>query len=262
MTKTGHEPYKDPYAYGFDRSGKEIWALWNPDPTREAAAQFGGNGLMADTSGLFASDASNGKVLLSLKADGGNTVLSYNPHDPFAPLNAEVFNGVFQKTAGYGFKGASMTSAVFRVDAAKGELEKGTFMCAWPKPSQAAGLRMNFDAADEQGNQFIVGGSSNGCPVKDPWFTVGEGEYKGGGFLAAFDKDFKMLQCGYFPDVNVESVGCRNGLIVVAGSAKEKVREPDPAKPADAPPAIPIYKSLQKSYGGGEKDGWFAIFKM
>jgi hypothetical protein len=107
MTHTGKEPYKDPYAYGFSRDGRQLWQLWNPDPKLQQAAKFGGNGLMADTSGHFAAATAGGKLLLTLFADGGNSVCTRDPADPSTPLASEVFDGVFQKSAGHGFKGAS-----------------------------------------------------------------------------------------------------------------------------------------------------------
>ena len=48
-------------------------------------------------------------------------------------------DGVFQPGPGYGFKGASKTSVLFRVDPVTGNLEKGTWMCAWLDRGHANG---------------------------------------------------------------------------------------------------------------------------
>ncbi|HEX3134998.1 MAG TPA: sigma-70 family RNA polymerase sigma factor, partial [Planctomycetota bacterium] len=197
MTKTGHEPYKDPFAYGFDRDGKQAWMLWNPDPTREVDAKFGGNGLMADTTGRAAGVTADGKFLLTLYADGGNTVCNRDPADPDKPLDPAVFKDVHQNGPGYGFKGASKTSVVFRVDAKTGALEKGTWFCAWLNPQHANGL--GIDAlSGTNGMHLLVGSSANGLPLKQPWYAHVEGAYQGGGFLAVFDGGFRLQQCGYF----------------------------------------------------------------
>ncbi len=259
MTKTGHEPYKDPYGYGFDREGKQIWAMWNPDPKKEAGAQFGGNGLMADTTGLSADVDAEGKIYFILKADGGNTVCMRDPTNVDEKLDPEVMRGAFQGGAGYGFHGASSTSVIFRIDPKSGKIEKGTWMCAWLDKQHANGLKINAAAGNEAGLQFVVGGSANGCPTKSPWYVAPEGGYKGGGFLAVFDKDFAMQQCGYFPGSDISCVAYNKGTLVIAGSAK-KDAAPKDADAANFP--VPIYKPIQENFGGGEKDGYFVVLKV
>jgi hypothetical protein len=262
MAHTGHEPYKDPYAYGFDRAGKQLWALWNPDPKLEAAAQFGGNGLMADTSGMFCATDGKDKIYIALRSDGGNTISSRDPSDPFKPLDPSVLSGVFQSGPGFGFKGASMSSVIFRVDPPTGKLEKGTFMTAWLTPGRANGLMIN-DAAGALPYQFVVGGSAAGFKSKDPWYEAPAGGYKGGGFLAVFDPQFKMLQSGYFPGSGINCVAARNGTVVIAGSASGKVTSSDKSV-KDSPDityGVPTYKPVQPAFAGGKQDGYFAIFK-
>jgi hypothetical protein len=275
MTNTGKEPHKDPYAHGIDREGKLIWTLWNPDPKDQKGAQFGGTGLMADTTGHAAAFGPGGKLMLMLFSDGGNSVCTRDPADPRQPLDKAVMDGVFQKTAGFGFKGASKTSVLFRVDAASGKLEKGTWMCAWLTPSQANGLGLDAAAADEAGRIFAVGSSASGCPTKQPWYTAVEGGYKGGGFLACFDKDFRMLQCGYFPTCGIRTVARGGDVVVIAGQAKA------PPAPAASAPAgktvkvagatttigavadkVRVFHPLQKHFGGGGQDGYFAVLKV
>ena len=251
MTGTGHEPYKDPYAFAFDRAGRPLWTLWNPDPHREAGSQYGGNGLMADTTGRAAATAADGRLLLMLFADGGNTVCGRDPADPDKPLAPSVREGVYQADPGYGFQGAGKTSVLFRVDAATGKPDKETWMCAWkgwPQRDHANSLRMEDAAGDAQGNVFIVGDSASACPTLLPWYTAAEGAYKGGGFLAVFDRNLGMRQCGAFLGVDFSAVCCRGRRIVAVGTAGS-----DP---------VPQYRPLQSQPGGGEADGYFAIFQM
>jgi hypothetical protein len=260
MTHTGKEPYKDPYGYGFDRDGKQLWAIWNPDPKKEKDAKFSSdelktNGLMADTTGHAASYGANGKIYFMLFADGGNSVCTRDPLDVDRPLDKNVFAGVFQNGPGFGFKGASKTSVVFRIDARKGTVEKGTWMCAWLTKSRANGLGIDAATCDEKGRQFLVGGSAFGCPTKDPWYVCKEGGYQGGGFLAAMDPDFKMVQCGYFPASGISSVSARAGTVVIGGNVKQYEDE-------EAKVKARVFKPLQKRFGGGDKDAYFAIFKI
>jgi hypothetical protein len=263
MTRTGHEPYKDPYAYGFDRDGKQLWALWNPDPTKEVDAKYGGNGLMADTTGVYCGTDDQGSLYLGLRADGGNTVTAHDPLDPSNPLDSSVFQGVFQGGPGYGFHGASMTSVIFRADAKTGTLQKGTYMCAWLTPANANSL-MIAGAIGVGAYQFVIGGSAFGFKAMDPWYEAPKGGYKGDGFLAVFDRDFKMVQAGYFPGSDIKCVDARNGLVVIGGSATEIAKGSDKSVP-NAPEityAVPCYKPIQPAYGGGQKDGYFAIFRV
>ncbi|MFO0824341.1 MAG: hypothetical protein U0792_14710 [Gemmataceae bacterium] len=260
MTHTGKEPYKDPYGYGFDREGKQVWGLWNPDPKKEkdvkfSTPEFKTNGLMADTTGHAASVGAGGKMYFMLFADGGNSVCTRDPADVEKPLDEKVFAGVFQKGPGYGFKGASKTSVIFRLDSAKGTLEKGTWMCAWLDRAHANGLGIDAATSDASGRQFLVGGSAFGCPTKSPWYVCQEGGYQGGGFLAILDSEFRMLQCGYFPGASISAVAVRGETLVIAGSAKEH-EDPKSQSP------IRAYKPLQRSFGGGARDGYFAVFKI
>lgn len=257
MTHTGKEPYKDPYGYGFDREGKQVWALWNPDPKKEKHAKFAAegevcNGLMADTTGHAAS-ASGKDIFFMLFADGGNTVCTRDPGNVDRPLDKQVFDGVYQNGPGYGFRGASKTSVIFRIDSDKGTLEKGTWMCAWKDRAHANGLSIDAAVRDEGGRQYLVGGSAFGCPTREPWYVCREGGYVGGGFLAVFDPEFKMLQCGYFPAASIRAVSARGNTLVIAGNAREW-------EDADSKTPPRFFKPLQKQFGGGSKDGYFAIF--
>lgn len=264
MTHTGKEPYKAPYGYGFSRDGKLVWSLWNPNPKLLVDKKFGGNGLMADTTGYFAGTDAAGNIFLGLFADGGNSVCTRDPLNVNGPLNASVFDGVFQKSPGHGFKGASKTAVVFRVNPNDGRLEKGTWMSAWLSPQRANGLSMEAVAGDAKGRTFIVGSSAFGCPTKHPWFPGAEGGYQGGGFLAILDDGFKMLQCGYFQGTSLDCVAYRNGHLVVAGTAAKESVNGDKSKPETKPVIAPVpqFKPLQREFGGGGKDGWFAVFKV
>ncbi len=260
MTHTGKEPYKDPYGYGFDRRGKLIWSLWNPDPRKEKAVKFSSaarktNGLMADTTGRAASSQGNGKICFMLFADGGNTVCTRDPLDVDRPLDKGVFDGVFQSGPGYGFKGASKSSVIFRIDARTGKLEKGTWMTAWLDRAHANALALEAAAGDEAGRQFLVGNSAYGCPTREPWYVCREGGYKGGGFLAVMDADFKMLQCGYFPASQIGCVSAGGGRVVIAGSARKYEDEKSKT-------AARVFRPLQRQFGGGSRDGYFAVFKV
>jgi len=251
MTKTGREPYKDPFAYGFDRDGKQVWSLWNPDPTREVDSKYGGNGLMADTTGHQASITSDGKFLLTLYADGGNSVCTRDPADPDKPIDANVFKDVFQKSPGHGFKGATKVSVVFRVDPKSGTLEKGTWMCSWISPQRGNGLAIDAMTSSADGTTFVVGSSASGFPLNKPWYEHQEGAYQGGGFLAVFDRDFRVHQSGYFSHSSIRSVASRDGWVVIGGTIKNGDKPEEPAR---------FHKPFQPSIGNG-RDGYIVVLR-
>ncbi len=253
MTKTGHEPYKDPYAYAFDRAGKQVWAAWNPDPTKECDAKFGGNGLMADTTGHAAAATSDGKIMLMLYADGGNTVCMRDPADPGQPLDPAVLAGVHQAGAGYGFKGASKTSVIVRFDAVSGRIEKSTWMSAWLNPQHANGLSIDGASGDARCTA-VVGNSANGCPLKDPWYPFIEGTYRGGGFLALFDRGFALQQCGYFAHAHLAAIAMRGDCVVVGGSVRPE------AGPDGEKDPIKLHHAVQSTLGG-DQDGYVVVLR-
>lgn len=250
MTHTGKEPWKNPFAYGFDRDGKQLWALWNPDPKRQVDAKHGGNGLMADTTGWVAGVTDEGKFLLSLYADGGNSVCTRDPADPDKPLDPEVFKGVHQGGPGYGFKGASKTSVVFRVDPQTGKLEKGTWFCSWLSPQRANGLAID-GISGTGGRHILVGSSASGLPLKQPWYPHIEGAYQGGGYVAFFDAGLKLEQCGYFSNSNLRHVAVRDGWVVAGGTVKPSTKAEEPLR---------TLKPFQAE-AGGDQDGYVVVMR-
>ena len=256
MTHTGKEPYKDPFLFAFDADGNLLDTLWNPDPKKQCAAQHGGTGLMADGTGCFVDAVPGGRILAIVYHDGGNAITTRDPRDPFAKLDPQVMAGVFQNGPGHGMKGAITTSVCYRIDPADPKhmnLEKGTWMCAWlNNRSRANTLRMQAAAGDPQGNAFIVGASASDCPVQAPWFTWREKEYHGGGFLAVFDANFKMVRCGTFPSVDLMAVAERNGVVVAVGKAK-------PHKAGEDDSAVKTMPQREPTAVAGDTDGYLVV---
>ena len=257
MTHTGKEPYKDPYAHGYDRTGKLVWTLWNPEPGRQKDGKFGGNGLMADGTGEIAASTPDGKFLIHVHHDGGNAITNRDPSDAAKPLDPAVLAGAYQNGPGWGMKGAISTSVIFRLDPATGRLEKGTWMCAWlNNHSQANTLFMHDAAADERGDVFVVGSSASGLPTRSPWFTYREGEYTGGGYLAAFEAGFAMQQCGPFNPGAMLGVAARDGLVVVVGRADGTNKK---GEPLDAGLRMRLFPGKSPADVVGRTDGFIAI---
>jgi len=215
----GRTNWRGPYAQGFDREGKNIWSLWDFDPRGQLSKKDGGNGLTAEAWGRAVRMGHDGKVYVQMQTTSDKTVLGRDPADVTKPIDPAVFAGAFESRPGKGYlsRRRAMASVLFRVDPLRGTIKHGTWMNAWLTPDKKANaLEMRSVATDEQGRTYVVGLSGSGCPVKDPWY-YDESTYRGHGFLAIFDKDFQMLQCGYFQQTTLASVDAAYGYVVVGG---------------------------------------------
>ena len=263
MTGTGHEPWKDPYAHAYDRSGTLLWSLWNNPPKEQADSKYGGTGLMADGTGQAVCATGDGGFMIMIAHDGGNAVTTRDPRDAFKPLDKAVFAGSFQDGPGWGMKGAIMTSVCFRVEGTKGTIEKGTWMCAWLKNhTQANTLRMENCVSDGAGTTYVVGASAGGLPMMKPWFSPRPDEYLGGGFLAAFDRGLALDQCGPFHPGSISAVAVNGGTIAIGGQAegmhgKDKDKDRQPIAPAEQ---MRLVKPVGQNQVAGNSDAFIAIF--
>ncbi len=267
MTRTRKEPYKDPYAHAFDRAGTLLWTLWNPDP--KTVGSDTPLHLESDGTGHRAAVTPDGKFLLNVFHDGGNAVSQRDPRDPSKPLDVKVLGNkkagvkeAFQNGPGWGMKGAITTSVVFRADPATGNLERGTWMCAWMNNhTRANSLTMKGFSADDRGCVLVVGDSASGCPVKDPWFAFRPTEYQGGGFVALFDNDFQMIRCGTFSSSSLVCVATRGGVVVAAGKASDRKKDKSGAVVVhDADNQPRTHAPLQAATAGGN-DGYLVVFR-
>jgi hypothetical protein len=266
QTHTGHEPYKDPYAHAYDRSGKLVWTLWNPPPKEQAGTEHGGTGLMADGTGRAVCATGDGAFMITVYHDGGNAVANRDPRDPRKPLDKAIFAGAFQDGPGHGMKGAINTAVCFRVEATKGVIEKGSWMCAWlDNRKRANTLRMEQLACDGSGTTYAVGASAGGLPLASPWFSPRQEEYTGGGFLAAFDRGMDLTQCGAWNPGDIGAVAAGSGTVVIGGSAsgvkmkgkgKEQTRTPIPPEEQ-----MHLVKPVGQSQVVGDQDAFVAIFR-
>jgi hypothetical protein len=73
-----------------------------------------------------------------------------------------------------------------------------------------------------------------------------------------------MVQSGYFPGSSIHCVATRDGVVVIAGNAVDKVKSSDKAVPGSPEIVydVPAFKPVQPSFGGGKQDGYFAVFKL
>jgi hypothetical protein len=261
MTHTGHEPWKDPYARAYDRTSKRLWTLWNNPPKEQAAGKYGGTGLMADGTGQAVCATTDGDFMITIYHDGGNAVTTKDPLDARKSLDKALFAGSFQDGPGWGMKGAINTSVCFRVDAETGTLIKGTWMCAWiNNHRQANTLRMENCASDASGNTYVVGASASGLPLQTPWFSPRPDEYSGGGFLALFDRELALRQCGPWHPGSIDAVAAGNKIVVIGGHAEgmSGKKERRAILPADQ---MRLVNPVAQTEINGEGDAFIVILR-
>lgn len=254
MAQMGHRMHAEPYVYAFDRSGRPAWGLWNEDPKLEPVTDTGTS--LAATMGTHIGVDADGGLLLMLKADGPNSICMHDPAAPLKPIDPAIFDGVFQPAPGFGFKNENSTALIFRANPVNGKLLKGTWMCAWPTPTEANFLEMAAATGDGKGNLLVVGDSGKGCPTKDPWYASPDNRgpfFIGDGFLAVLDRNCKMIQCGCFAGTSLTSVALRGNTAVIAGTARKNA--------ANKEGALPAYRALAGFLGNGERNGYFVVLK-
>jgi hypothetical protein len=71
-----------------------------------------------------------------------------------------------------------------------------------------------------------------------------------------------MLQCGYFPGTTIKSVAMHDDTVVIAGSAVAENKAKDPGSGKESKYPTPTQNPVQPGYGGGDKDGWFAVLRL
>ena len=249
----GRGNWRGPYAHGFNRDGKKMWTIWDFDPKGQLSKKEGGNDLTADTWGRSARMGRDGKVYMEILTSSEKTVLTRSATDANKPVDKNVFAGAFESEPGKGYSTSGQAACVlFRVDPATGTVEHGTWMTAWLTAGKRANpLDMIDVTTDEQGRVCVVGRSDYGCPVKAPWYYE-EDKFRGHGFLAIFDKDLQMLQCGYFHQTILTSVDAAYGYVVaggwtLGGSESQGMN-------------LKVHNPIKDTLSDGESEGYLAIF--
>ncbi len=250
----GRTNWRGPYAQGFDREGKNIWTLWNFDPKSQLSKKDGGNDLTAEAWGRTVRMGKDGKVYIQMHTTRDKTVLNQDPTDVTKPIDPAVFAGAFESAPGKSYSRNSEVAAsvLFRADPLDGNIEHGTWMNAWLMQGKKANCLGMIDVAtDDQGRTYAVGWSEAGCPVKDPWYCD-ESTYRGHGFLAIFDSELQMLQCGYFQQTVIASVDAAYGYVVIGG----RLMNGSSNKGLN----LKAHNPIQKRLSDNESEAYLAIF--
>jgi hypothetical protein len=242
-SRTNKEPWRKPFLYKVDRTGKIAWEVW-----RWNSKLVGSDAkkLESDSSVRHVGFQPDGKMVVAGWSDGGNSVFNRQPGD----LDADVkYTGFIDSLWG---AGVGTFSRLLRLEGDPPRLLDGTIWCAFlldkNKPNSAA---IDAMAVLDDGRVAVGGGASFALvETPDAWaksFPNGAG----GANLSIFSADLKdLLFSTALPSADRRVALGKAGTRLVAACR---------AKADDAATLAPILvKPLQEKVAG-EWDGYVVL---
>jgi hypothetical protein len=234
---TAKEPWWAPYVWKLDPAdGKVIWKAYEYDPMSGADNRM--NGTVADTAIPTLALDGDGNLLVSLFADGGNTVMGWSPQ---AELGKR-FEGPLKNNVGV--KLVHWWGMIHRVNGQTREGLGGVRLAS--KGKTAAGPAWVVDLASLPGNGVLAVGR---CNFEFPWsdnaWQRGDPDENPTAFLRVYDREFELLFSTALPGVvPFEVVPLPEDRFIIVGRA-----EHDTAPARNAPTGA----------FHGKSEGWFAV---
>lgn len=236
-TYTAKEPWWSPYLWKLDGgSGQVLAKYYDYDPMSGADHRM--NGTVADTAiPTFAFDG-DGNLLVSLFADGGNTVMGWSPQ----AVLGKRFEGVLKNNVGV--KLVHWWGMIHRVSTQTREGLGGVRLAS--QGQGAAGPAWVVDLASLPENQVLAVGRCNlDFPWSDNAWHRAAMDENPAAFLRVYDRDFELLFSTALPGVvPFETVPLTGRRFLITGQAKN--------------PTAPVAKALI-GQPLGKADGWFAV---
>jgi hypothetical protein len=211
---TAKEPWWSPYVWKLDPAdGKCLWNAYEYDPMSGADNRM--NGTVADTAIPALALDSDGNLLTSLFADGGNTVIGWSPK---AELGRRFEGKITGSTAG--IKLVHWWGTIHRVNTQTREGMGGARFSGNNKG--VAGPGWAVDLASMPGSQVLAVGR---CNFEFPWtenaWHRGDPEENPTGFLRVYSADFELLFSTALPGViPFEIVPLSDNRFLIVGQAR------------------------------------------
>jgi hypothetical protein len=248
-TNTGYQPWRQPYLYKFDNTGKKLWRMWEWPP-RDCACGGNGNNLCSDSSPRSMEIASNGHLWVGGWSDGGNSVFGRQPTDISKPVPRGGFG-----MEGSGMKGANSLGYLMRIDpATQTVLQMDLWLAYVPMTFADAKHRGAPNFTNIERIRTLPGDALGFCGkaatglIQTPnafYRYPDDGRKYGGEYAAAFSSDFKtLLFSSYLPGCHNVRIGAsKSGMIIVSRSnGTDGV--------SDRPTLTPVVNPLQKEKKG------------
>jgi hypothetical protein len=256
-THTGQQPYRQPYLYKFDETGKKLVTLWEPDPKTVGSAT---GGLESDSSPRALAWAKSGEMLVGGWSDGGNSVFPRQALDWHKPAGGA---GMGMQT--WGMKNANSLGHIMRIDPKTWDTKSHTwwasFIPAWFTSPANRGAP-NFANIEQirvlnDGSVAITGSAATGL-IQTPnpfWTDPMTGNKYGGRYVAIFKPDLSnLLFSSYLPGLDYVSLGVTAKGAVSVGRSEGK-DSADPATPS------PVKNALQAEFAGAT-DAHIVVFQL
>ncbi len=269
------DPYRSPFLFGFDAAGARVSTFL--DPT--GAVACGQYSLQADSFFQHVTFDSTGALWLTGASDGGNTVLGRDATDLAKPSPA--LTSACYKSACYGWKGAAKPGFLGRMNAARDNFDKATFMighfsvehepCSCDIKNQVDGSTrpnsagLDFVFTTSKGTVIGAGSSAWHFPSKNAWYPAAA--YTAGypAVVGELDANLSsMTMATMLPGTGSTKWAAYRGgrLVVVGGAANNSAWTPPAGQESYAQASItplPAGAALQGAYGGGAKDGFVYV---
>jgi hypothetical protein len=211
-THTAKEPWWSPYLWKLDAAAGEVLKrFYEYDPMSGADHRM--NGTVADTAIPTLALDGDGNLLVSLFADGGNTVMGWSPQAQLGKrFEGEIKNNV-------GVKLVHWWGMIHRVNAQTGEGLGGARLAS--KGAGAAGPAWTVDLASLPGNQVLALGR---CNLDFPWsesaWHRADVDENPAAFLRVYSRDFDLLFSTALPGVvPFEIVPLAENRFLITGQA-------------------------------------------
>lgn len=260
-THTGHEPWRQPFLYGFDPGGTKLWKLWEwPARSLRDGTTKGLQGQVADSSARAGDVSPSGELVLGCWSDGGNTVLGSQPTDPAKDVPHDRFG-----MDNSGMKGANSISHLLRIDPRTQEAKMHAIWVAYlPQNFMEARSRgaPNFTSIESlrvlSGGEVLIAGRAATGLIQTPhaFFKYGdEGRRYGGSYASVWNSDWSnLLFSSYLPGLDQVRVGqTRRGALLLSRSRGDDGETP--------PTKSPVQNAIQKEKRG-EVEGHLILLEL
>jgi|GEM_PF-2513501 len=252
---TGHEPYRNPYMFRFDKDGKVAWTAYN------WTGPIVGMDFYRDVSDSAVRKVrfgNNGDIYIVGWSDGGNTVLRKQPYD--------LDKGLPGRGAFDDMSAAQVGSFchILKMDAKTSHVTARTMIIPYhpfTNRPNSAGVSDMLELPD--GRLVVTGGSAYGLiETRDawvePWAVKAEKDKAtarphGGPFMMIFSSDLAVLEFSSLtPAVSGQFLAQRDGKLLLSGGATAAMESYNVRH-------TPIVKNaLQEKHGGGT-DGYLML---
>lgn len=250
-TKTGAEPYRQPYLYKLDASDKKLYTLWEPNP-KEVGSLPGAANLQSDSSPRAMTFLEDGRMLIAGWSDGGNTVFAHQALDYKLPVSSMGMG-----MSVWGMKNANSVANLMLIGDKTQKTVAYTNWMAYipdwfsePKYRNAPNFT-NVQAIHlTSANLPIFCGAAATGLIQSPgcyWLDPKDGEKYSGQYVAVFSTNLNNAYfSSYLPGYQETAISSRKKDVLIVGrSMGSDFRPKGPVTPS------PTVNAIQAKFGGG-----------